>query len=78
MAKIPLNRLKRLKRECAFCSEKKTPDYKDIEILKKYVSERGKILSAEKTGNCAKHQRQLTSAIKRARYLAMLPFVKNR
>jgi small subunit ribosomal protein S18 len=78
LAKIPLNRLKRFKRNCAFCESKTVPDYKDVEILKKYTSERGKILAAEKTGICSKHQRQISEAIKRARYLALMPFVKNR
>lgn len=78
MAKILLNRLKRVKKECSFCDAKKEPDYKDIEILKKHISERGKVLSREKTGNCSKHQRKVTIAIKRARYLALIPFVKNR
>jgi small subunit ribosomal protein S18 len=49
-------------------------DYKDVEKLRKYVSERGKIMPRRVTGNCAKHQRQLTEAIKRARYMALLPF----
>jgi small subunit ribosomal protein S18 len=78
LAKIPLNRLKRFKRNCFFCEQKNAPDYKEIEVLKKYTSERGKILAAEKTGICSKHQRNLSEAIKRARYLALMPFVKNR
>lgn len=70
--------LKAKKKACPFCEDKKNPDYKDLEELKKYITERGKIVSRERTGVCAKHQRQLTTAIKRARYLAMLPFIKNR
>jgi len=61
---------------CAFCADKiRTPDYKDIKRLQRYMSERGKILPRRRTGTCAKHQRGLTTAIKRARHLALLPFV---
>jgi len=49
-------------------------DYKDVAKLKKYISERGKILPRRISGNCAKHQRQLTVAIKRARHIALLPY----
>ena len=49
-------------------------DYKDLEALKKYVNPHGRILSRKRTGLCAKHQRQLATAIKRARFLALLPF----
>ena len=49
-------------------------DYKDVAKLKRYMSERGKILPRRMTGTCAKHQRQLTEAIKRARHVALLPF----
>ena len=63
------------KRVCAFCVDKvESIDYKDVTRLKKFVSERGKILPRRITGNCAKHQRQLTIAIKRARNVALLPF----
>jgi len=50
-------------------------DYKDVPKLRRYVSERGKILPCRMTGTCAHHQRQLTVAIKRARYVALLPYV---
>lgn len=50
-------------------------DYKDTELLKRFISERGKILPRRVTGTCAKYQRQLASAIKRARIMALLPFV---
>jgi small subunit ribosomal protein S18 len=60
---------------CAFCMEKATDiDYKEVAKLRKYISERGKILPRRISGNCAKHQRQLTTAIKRARHIALLPF----
>ena len=60
---------------CAFCLEKATEiDYKDIAKLKKYVTEKGKILPRRMTGVCSKHQRLLSTAIKRARLVALLPF----
>jgi len=63
------------KKVCAFCVDKVTEiDYKDIAKLRKYISERGKILPRRISGNCAKHQRQLTVAIKRARHIALLPY----
>lgn len=63
------------KRVCAFCMDKvEAIDYKDISKLKKYVTERGKILPRRISGNCAKHQRELTIAIKRARNVALLPY----
>ena len=63
------------KKVCAFCSDKnKKIDYKDINLLKKYVSERGKILPRRATGACAKYQREITQAIKRARQVALLPY----
>ena len=65
----------RRKRVCVFCGSGKEPiDYKDPNKLKRYVSERGKILPRRITGNCAKHQRALTVAIKRARHVALLPY----
>lgn len=63
------------KRVCAFCIDKvESIDYKEGGKLRKYVTERGKILPRRISGNCAKHQRQLTIAIKRARHMALLPF----
>ncbi len=60
---------------CYYCVEKtEHVDYKDVEKLRKYISERGKIIPRRVTGNCAKHQRLLTEAIKRARYMALLPY----
>ena len=60
---------------CFYCVEKQEKvDYKDVEKLRKYISERGKIIPHRVTGNCAKHQRLLTEAIKRARYMALLPY----
>ncbi len=61
-----------------FCTEKVAAiDYKDIPRLRKFISERAKILPRRVTGTCAKHQRELTTAIKRARQMALLPFVTN-
>jgi small subunit ribosomal protein S18 len=66
---------RRRKKVCAFCSDKSAfIDYKDVNKLRKYVTERGKILPRRISGNCAKHQRELTVAIKRARNVALLPF----
>jgi small subunit ribosomal protein S18 len=63
------------KKVCSFCVDKVTDiDYKEIAKLRKYISERGKILPRRISGNCAKHQRQLTVAIKRARHIALLPY----
>ena len=60
---------------CGFCVDKiQEIDYKDVGRLRKYTSERGKILPRRISGNCARHQRQLTIAIKRARNIALLPF----
>jgi small subunit ribosomal protein S18 len=72
----PGGKNRRMKRKvCAFCMEKSEAiDYKDINKLRKYVTERGKILPRRISGNCAKHQRELTIAIKRARNIALLPF----
>ena len=61
---------------CRFCAEKvRDIDYKQIQVLRTFVSENGKILSSRVTGNCAGHQRQLSRSIKRARNLALLPYV---
>ena len=68
-------RYKTRKRVCSFCADKVDHiDYKDINKLKKYITEIGKILPRRITGNCAKHQRQLTKAIKMARQVALLPY----
>ena len=65
-----------IRKVCQFCAGKvKTIDYKDIEKLRSFVSDRGKIDPRRRTGTCAKHQRLLANAIKRARHLALLPYV---
>jgi small subunit ribosomal protein S18 len=73
-AKKPMRKAPRRK-VCAFCVEKATAiDYKDTAKLKKFITEKGKMLPRRMTGVCAKHQRILASAIKRARLVALLPF----
>lgn len=76
MADRPMNRgRKARKKVCGFCVDKvEIIDYKDIARLRRYMSERGKILPRRVTGTCARHQRELTVAIKRARHLALLPY----
>ena len=64
---------RRKKKVCAMCTGK-TVDYKDVETLKRYTNEKGKIVPRRVTGTCAKHQRALTSAIKRARHVALMPY----
>lgn len=73
----PMNRDRRPRRKvCAFCADRiDNIDYKDVPRLRRYLSERGKIVPRRVTGTCARHQRQLTVAIKRARILALLPYV---
>lgn len=71
-------RAKRKKKICTFCAEKSEfIDYKDVLKLRKYVSERSKILPRRITGTCAKHQRELTIAIKRARHIALMPYISD-
>jgi small subunit ribosomal protein S18 len=76
MGMIKRERGRRPRRKvCSFCVDKvEDIDYKDVSKLHKYVTERGKILPHRISGTCAKHQRQLTIAIKRARQVALLPF----
>lgn len=72
-------RFTRRPRVCQFCAEKtKIIDYKQVDILKRFVNEQGKIRSRRQTGTCARHQRLLARAIKRARHLALLPFAAER
>ncbi len=72
----PRKRIQRRRRKvCIFCGQDSAISYKDTAKLRRYVSERGKILSRRVTGNCAKHQRAVTLAIKRARHMALMPYV---
>ncbi|MBN1981306.1 MAG: 30S ribosomal protein S18 [Chitinivibrionales bacterium] len=66
---------RRKKKVCFFCTHSTTPCYKKEDIVRRMVTERGKIMPRRMTGTCARHQRSLATAIKRARYIAMLPFV---
>ncbi|MCL4338197.1 30S ribosomal protein S18 [Patescibacteria group bacterium] len=63
------------RKNCFYCKQKIEPDYKDLETLKHGVSDRGKIIGRMLSGICQKHQKALSSAIKRARYIAILPYV---
>ena len=67
----------RRRKVCVFCGKDNVIDYKDANKLRKYISEGGKILPRRITGNCAKHQRELTTAIKRARQMAILPYTQD-
>lgn len=71
-------RRKARKKVCHFCVDRvEVIDYKDVARLRKYISERAKILPRRVTGTCAAHQRELTVAIKRARFLSLLPYVSD-
>ncbi|HEX3000602.1 MAG TPA: 30S ribosomal protein S18 [Armatimonadota bacterium] len=77
MQKRSKGKFRRTKRKvCSFCVDKvSTIDYKNVARIRRFTSDRGKILPRRVTGTCAKHQRKLTTAIKRARMVALLPFV---
>lgn len=79
MAERPQNRNRKARRKvCSFCVDKlENIDYKDISRLRRFMSERAKILPRRVTGTCAEHQRKLTVAIKRARHLALLPYTSD-
>lgn len=62
-------------KECPLCKEQKTPDFLDVEVLSRFLSDRGKIFPRSRTGACSKHQRKLSKEVKRARYIALLPYV---
>jgi small subunit ribosomal protein S18 len=65
------------KKVCRFCADKvREIDYKDLKTLESFVKERGRIVSSRGSGNCARHQRQLTAAIKKARFIALVPYVR--
>ena len=71
-------RRKRRPKVCHYCADKiSNIDYNESEKLRRYITDRGKIVPRRVTGTCAKHQRQLTTAIKRARFLALLPFTSD-
>ena len=69
---------KQRKKGCVLCSDKNFElDYKNPEQLKKFINDKGKILPRRTTGACAKHQRDITTAVKRARHIALLPYAQN-
>jgi small subunit ribosomal protein S18 len=73
-----IRRMRPKRKVCAFCADKsKDIDYKDVLKLKRFLTERGKIQSRRTSGVCAKHQRQLAMAIKRARHVALLPYTQD-
>ena len=74
----PRKRVFSRRKVCRFCADKELViDYKDVKTLRNFVTERGKIIPKRIYGTCASHQRQLTTAIKRARNIALLPFVQS-
>lgn len=68
-------RPKVIRGNCHFCDKHTEPDYKEVATLKKFITERGKLVGKDRTGVCSKHQRALTKAVKWARYVALMPFV---
>ena len=82
MSKTPANKGKKKKdkrttnKPCRFCADKLSINYKDENLLRRFITDRGKITPRRITGTCARHQRALAHAIKRARSIAILPFVK--
>lgn len=73
---MPIPRRTFVRRPCRFCTEKvEHIDYKDLDRIGRYVTDRGKIIPSRLTGTCAKHQRVLARAIRRARFMALLPYV---
>ncbi len=73
----PNRRFRPTKRVCQFCVEKTPIDYKQVDVLSRYVNEFGRMRPRRQTGTCAKHQRALAREIKRARHIALLPFVSD-
>lgn len=82
IVKKTLNNKKRKnskRRPCMFCLDKmEYIDYKNVEVISKFINTHGKILSSRVTGTCARHQRGLSTAIKRARIMALIPFISER
>lgn len=69
-------KIRRSKEPCYFCVNKTEPDYKSVEVLERYLSPKGRLISRMRTGVCQKHQRRITREVARARYLAILPYVQ--
>jgi len=79
MDRTKKQRFTKRRKVCHFCADHiEDIDYKNVKSLKRYITERGKILPSRISGNCAKHQRKLTAAIKKARNIALLPFTMER
>ena len=72
--KKPIQKDRPISTKCIYCETKTIPSYKEYGVLSKFVSDRGRILSRDRSGICAKHQRRMASQIQRARFLALLPF----
>lgn len=75
---VPAKKFRRggKRKVCAFCADHVSSiDYKDVNKLKKFITEKGKILPRRQTGTCAEHQREITIAVKRARFMALIPYV---
>lgn len=72
---VQRKRIIKVAKNCGFCKQDQEPNYQDVAVLSRYLSERGRIVGRDRTGVCAKHQRRLAVAIKRARHMALLPFV---
>jgi len=70
-----VRKLRPVPTNCKFCKEKIDPDYKEVNDLSKFLTERGKIIGKDRSGVCAKHGRRVTHAIKHARYIGLLPYV---
>lgn len=78
MAEMRKESFFRHRKSCQFCADKAFKiDYKDVKLLSRFITERGKMVPARVSATCAKHQRELSTAIKRARFLALLPFDNN-
>lgn len=76
MAKLRIRRQRRKKKgPCSFCVDKTVPSFRNVELISRFITERGMILSRGSSDVCAKHQRKLASAIKHARHIALLPFI---
>ena len=65
------------KLSCYYCDNKKDPDYKDIDTISKFISDRARILSRGRSGVCNKHQRKIAEAVKLARFMAIMPYTRN-
>lgn len=77
MSHVAIHKITNSMNQCFFCSQNlKEVDYKEVDLLRRFVSSQAKIIDPLHTGVCAKHQRRLALAIKRARYLGLLPFVR--